>query len=57
MMLGEKISSHSVRSISKNSWLKKKDEFQNINDGLGDKINDLFGELYHEYKRQVHALA
>ncbi len=35
---------------------EKKDEFQNINDGLGDKINDLFGELYHEYKRQVHAL-
>ena len=35
---------------------EKKDEFQNINDGLGDKINDLFGELHHEYKRQVHAL-
>lgn len=35
---------------------EKKEEFQSINDGLGDKINDLFDELHHEYKRQVHAL-
>jgi len=35
---------------------EKKDEFQKINNGLGDKINDLFSELHHEYKRQVRIL-
>ena len=35
---------------------EKKEEFQEINNGLGDKINELFGELSHEYKRQVSTL-
>jgi len=36
---------------------EKKGEFQKMNNGLAERLNDLFGELRQEYKRQVHALA
>ena len=32
---------------------QKKDEFKNINNGLGEKLNSLFIELAQEYKRQI----
>ena len=35
---------------------EKKEEFLNMNNGLGDKLGELFSELSHEYKRQVYKL-
>jgi hypothetical protein len=36
---------------------EKKEEFQAVNNGLGEIMNNLFVELNHEYKRQVAKLA